>query len=172
MSIQDITDEADVGLGTFYNHFKSKIEVVKAIADEYFENYTEVLESLLTDLDDPAEVISVSYRYTLTLALDAQIFPILLHLPAIYLRQKIALRASADVDAGVQQRRFDVDNSEVLMTSITGMLLGVMESYAQGSLSQSNAEHTAVYFLRLLGIDENEAKALVSMPMPELPPLG
>ena len=48
------------------------------------------------------------------------------------------------------------------------MLLGVMDHYAQGLLSQEDAEHTTVYYLRLLGIEAIEANSLVSKPLPKL----
>jgi AcrR family transcriptional regulator len=168
VSIQDITEEADVGLGTFYNHFKSKSDVVKALADEYLEEYTSALEPLLADIEDPAEVISVSYRYTLAQALDKKSFPILQQVPAIYLREKITLRAYNDVEAGRKSGRFEVDNVKSLMICVRSMLLGVMECYAQGILNKKEAEHTAVYFLRLLGISEKEANILASKSMPNL----
>ncbi len=166
VSIQSITEAADVGLGTFYNHFESKTDVLKTIAEDYLYRYGKELDQLIADLDDPAEVVSVSYRYTLAQALDNKSFPILQQMPVAFVLDKIAQRALADIKVGLKTKRFNVDNLNAFMSFISSMGLGVMDHYARGILSQEDAEHTTVYYLRLLGVDEREANALVAKPMP------
>ncbi|WP_201297933.1 TetR family transcriptional regulator [Nocardia sp. CY41] len=55
-SIQEITDAADAGFGSFYNHFQtvsSALEVYAQMRDEIVRLY-----------DDPAEVFAVRFRMT------------------------------------------------------------------------------------------------------------
>ncbi|MFI7149654.1 TetR/AcrR family transcriptional regulator [Nonomuraea sp. NPDC050022] len=54
VSIQQITDAADVGVGvgTFYNHFSSKAELLDAAIAEALETHAAWLERLLADVDD------------------------------------------------------------------------------------------------------------------------
>ncbi|MEV1243472.1 TetR family transcriptional regulator [Nonomuraea sp. NPDC049750] len=52
VSIQQITDAADVGFGTFYNHFSSKAELLDAAIAEALETHAAWLERLLADVDD------------------------------------------------------------------------------------------------------------------------
>ncbi|MFT5134308.1 MAG: AcrR family transcriptional regulator, partial [Gammaproteobacteria bacterium] len=47
VTIKHITEQADVGLGSFYNHFKSKTDVLIAIADDYLITYNEELNRLI-----------------------------------------------------------------------------------------------------------------------------
>ena len=45
-TIQEITDTADVGFGSFYNHFESKQAIVQAIIDETIESYGDALDHI------------------------------------------------------------------------------------------------------------------------------
>ncbi len=43
-SIQDITDAADVGFGTFYNHFEDKEQLFQAAAEQLLEQWAAYLD--------------------------------------------------------------------------------------------------------------------------------
>ena len=43
-----------------------------------------------------------------------------------------------------------------------------MENMARGKLSSADANHTAFYYFRLLGIPENEALALSEKELPQI----
>ena len=58
-SIQEITETADVGFGSFYNHFESKEAVVEAIVAETIGALANALEPLIESLEDPAEAAIV-----------------------------------------------------------------------------------------------------------------
>lgn len=66
--INEITDEADVGFGSFYNHFDSKEAIVEAVLGEEVAAQGTALASVTADLDDPAEVVAVAHRYFVNLA--------------------------------------------------------------------------------------------------------
>lgn len=168
VSIQDITDLADVGFGTFYNHFESKTDLLEAVADAYLDRHDEEMDRLTEQLEDPAEIVCVGWRYTLACAADPERFAILHQIPSI-LRSRIAQRALDDIHRGIATGRLKVDNLEAFRSCVPSMMLGVMEDYAAGVISREDADYSAVYYLRLLGIDEAEAVALASRPMPRIP---
>src|SRR5579859_2842433 len=60
--IQAITEEADVGFGSFYNHFESKEAIVEAVLVERVTAQGAQIEALTAQLEDPAEVISAAHR--------------------------------------------------------------------------------------------------------------
>src|SRR5215207_5448187 len=71
--INEITEEADVGFGSFYNHFASKDEIVAAVLEEVMGGHGDRLDAIAKVLDDPAEVVAVAHRHFIRLALaDAQ----------------------------------------------------------------------------------------------------
>lgn len=67
-SIQQIAERADVGFGSFYNHFQTKAELFEAAVVDALEEYGKLIDSITGDLDDPAEVFAVSVRLTFRLA--------------------------------------------------------------------------------------------------------
>jgi AcrR family transcriptional regulator len=68
MSIQEITERAGVGFGSFYNHFTSKSELFEAAVAEVLEEHGRLLDQMTAGIDDPAEVFAVSLRATAHLA--------------------------------------------------------------------------------------------------------
>src|ERR1700680_1016985 len=69
VTINDITEAADVGFGSFYNHFESKEALYAALLEWVFEDFADAMERVLGEISDPAEVIAVSVRYTMMRAL-------------------------------------------------------------------------------------------------------
>src|SRR6516164_5583302 len=61
-SIAEITEEADIGFGSFYNHFDSKEQLFQAAAEEVLERWGQVVDQACADISDPAEVFAVSLR--------------------------------------------------------------------------------------------------------------
>ena len=66
--INEITDEADVGFGSFYNHFASKEAIVEAVLEETIAAQGAAIEALTEAVEDPAEVVSAAHRYFVNLA--------------------------------------------------------------------------------------------------------
>ena len=67
-SIQEITDAADIGFGSFYNHFVSKEELFQTASEEVLERWAQVIDAACAGLDDPAEVFAISLRISGRLA--------------------------------------------------------------------------------------------------------
>ncbi|WP_199698850.1 TetR/AcrR family transcriptional regulator [Oleomonas cavernae] len=54
VAINEITEAADVGFGSFYNHFESKESIYDALMNLVFEDFAKALGELVSDVDDPA----------------------------------------------------------------------------------------------------------------------
>lgn len=54
-SIHAIAERADVGFGSFYNHFTCKPDLFDAAVDDAMEEYAQAIDERLHSLDDPAE---------------------------------------------------------------------------------------------------------------------
>ena len=84
VAVNEMTEAADVGFGSFYNHFESKEAIHAAVLGAVLDDFGDALEKLTADLEDPAEIIAVCVRNVmsncvlfepLTTATDALIFP-------------------------------------------------------------------------------------------------
>src|SRR5262245_2560742 len=70
LRVGEITERADVALGSFYNQFTSKDEMGEAIVAETVGGIAEALIPLIEEMDDPAEAVSVSNRRFIRLSYE------------------------------------------------------------------------------------------------------
>src|ERR1700751_4156143 len=61
-SIQEITEEADIGFGTFYNHFDSKEQLFQTASEEVLERWGQLIARATAGITDPAERFAVGTR--------------------------------------------------------------------------------------------------------------
>lgn len=68
VAVQDITDEAGVGLGSFYNHFTTKSELFEAAVFDLLDAFAAGIDAARADVQDPAELVAIGIRSTCRLA--------------------------------------------------------------------------------------------------------
>src|SRR6476469_11062619 len=61
-SIQEITEAADIGFGSFYNHFDSKEQLFRTASEEVLERWGQMIDRACSGITDPAELFAVSLR--------------------------------------------------------------------------------------------------------------
>jgi AcrR family transcriptional regulator len=61
-SIQEITDAADIGFGSFYNHFDTKDQLFQTASEEVLERWGQMIDRACAGMSDPAELFAVSLR--------------------------------------------------------------------------------------------------------------
>ncbi len=67
-TIDDITQRADLGKGTFYRHFSDKAEIMSCLVDQAIENLIEKLQKVesVTTIEESLDcIIDVHYRFFL-----------------------------------------------------------------------------------------------------------
>jgi AcrR family transcriptional regulator len=170
--INEITDEADVGFGSFYNHFDSKEAIVEAVVGETVAAQGGAVASVTADLDDPAEVVAAAHRYFVNLARsDPEWGWLLIRLDV---SQKIGLRAlgpfaQRDLERGIRAGRFRVPNKRVALFAAGGALLGVMGDVLDGRAPKDADRHHAEGVLRMFGLSAEDAAEVARRPMPQVP---
>ncbi len=169
--ISEITEEADVGFGSFYNHFDSKEGIVAAVFEDTVAAQGGAIESLTRDLDDPAEVVAVAHRYLVRLArTDPEWGRLLVNLEASHSVMLAALgpHAKRDLDRGIRSGRFNVSSRRVALFAAGGALLAVMRAVLDGHTPSSADSAHAEGVLRLFGVAPDEAAEVARRPMPRL----
>ena len=73
-TIADITEAADLGFGTFYNHFKSKDEIVDAAMSDMVERLGDEIDELIAPIDDPFFAQIVAWHQVVSLAVSEPIW--------------------------------------------------------------------------------------------------
>src|SRR5262249_24455017 len=62
-TIADIAERADIAIGSFYNHFSTKEELLDALIEQALSEQLRLLQRRQAELSDPAEKISVAHRH-------------------------------------------------------------------------------------------------------------
>ncbi|WP_099252117.1 TetR/AcrR family transcriptional regulator [Mycobacterium sp. shizuoka-1] len=170
--VLEITQAADVGMGSFYNHFQSKDELFEAAVGDVLDSHGAVLDELTADIDDPAAVFACSYRLTGRFFRERpQESRILLANWGVLLSSDrgLAPRAMRDIKAAVAAGRFHVEDPELTLSVAAGALLGL------GHLLQAHPERDAGRtadivtedVLRLFGMSAQDAREICSLPLPD-----
>ncbi|MFI9835724.1 TetR/AcrR family transcriptional regulator [Nonomuraea sp. NPDC051941] len=177
VSIQQITDAADVGFGTFYNHFSSKAELLDAAIAEALETHAAWLEQLLADVDDPAVVFATSMRLTGRLVRTRpRLAQVMLNSRGALLEAPYghAVHARNDIEAAISAGRFVIDDVGVALACTAGCLIATMHlCFTDPKASVDDvADQTVLNVLRMFGMAESEARRIVALPLPadEPPP--
>ena len=126
--ILDITQAADVGMGSFYNHFESKDELFTAAVDNALEMLGNHMDTLAVDLDDPAAVFAQSFRITGRLfRLQPELSRVLLNsgFSLMVSGRGLAPRAARDIAAASAAGRFVIEDVDVALALVTGSLLAL-----------------------------------------------
>jgi AcrR family transcriptional regulator len=171
-TIQEITDNADVGFGSFYNHFESKQAVVQAIFDETIESYGDALDHIADAVEDPAEIVAASVRYVVMRGCEDPTWGWFLMrsaLSAQALRTGLGRRLMRDIRLGIEAGRFRVGDVTYATLAVSGVALSVLAGALHGELGADAPENAATVALRLLGLSARQAQAIAARPLPEIP---
>src|SRR5271167_2220517 len=113
--VLEITQAADVGMGSFYNHFDSKEQLFEAAVAEVLDAHGAVLDRLTASIQDPAETFATSFRLTGRLFRQRPQESEILWANGTALlssERGLAPRALRDIRAGVHAGRLNIDDPE------------------------------------------------------------
>lgn len=186
VAIAEITEAADVGAGSFYNHFQSKEELYAALIDSVFEEFGNALDRLVEDITDPAEVIAVSVRHTIRRAMREPVWGKLLireGLSGRALARGLGQRLWRDLQAGVAAGRIKVDDPAMSYIAVGGAVIAAISTAVQlqsataqhggraeqmGLTVEDLAERAAAVILRTLGLPPAQSEKIARRPLPNV----
>ena len=171
-SIQEITDTADVGFGSFYNHFASKEAIAGAVMEQAIESFGDAADRLAETIDDPAEVLAASVRHAVMRAASDEAWGWFLIRTALArgdgLRRGLGRRLAHDVGTGAKAGRFKVDDLVGTMLAAGGAILAIIAGRLQGEIGDDAPERAAAVVLKLLGLPAREASQVANRPLPAI----
>ena len=171
VSIQEITEAADVGFGSFYNHFESKQDLFDAAVDEAIEEHGAMLGELTRDLEDPAEIFALSVRITGRFPkTHPELAKIMDRTGMRYLSASwgLAPRALRDLQHAEQAGRLTLGDPAVALACAGGAVLGVLHLglTQDGVAIDGAADELAENLLRMFGLAAPEAHRVARRPLP------
>ncbi|MFB0615005.1 TetR/AcrR family transcriptional regulator [Streptomyces sp. AGS-58] len=173
VSIQAIAERADVGFGSFYNHFESKTELFDAAVTDALEEFGQVIDARVEGIDDPAELVAAGFRLTARMA-DSH--PELLRilrdrgLAHIHSDSGLAPRALRDLEIGIASGRFICGNATTALSALGGTLLSLVALRLDRPDLDGDeaASDLAEMVLRMLGLAADDAHEVTRRPLPDL----
>lgn len=171
--ILEITQAADVGMGSFYNHFETKEQLFEAAVEAVMDGYGQLLDDLTADIEDPAEVFACSFRLTGRLnRREPELSRVLLKnvLRLLSADSGLAPRARRDIAAAVEAGRFDVEDLDVAVTMTAGALLALgqlLHDQPERDV-ETTTDQVTEDLLRMLGVPRRQARRICSLPLPDI----
>ena len=171
--VQDISHAADVGVGSFYNHFDSKEQLFQVAVNEVLDALGAVLDSLTASLEDPAEMFALSYRLSGRLLRQRpDMSRVLVNngLALITSDRGLAPRAKRDIANAAAAGKFQVEDPQLAVAVVGGALLGLAQ-LLHDEPQRDDAEATDQVtedILRMLGLPRQQARKLCQRPLPDL----
>ena len=182
VTINQITEAADVGIGSFYNHFESREALQTAVIDTVFEEFADHLDRLVSAIDDPAEVIAISVRHTILRAQHEPLwgqFLVKEGLSTRALTRGLGVRLARDIQRGIAKRRFSTPDPTMSLITLGAGVLGAIAATLEiqnpdsmlkslGLDRSSVAERAAALLLQGLGLSFDQAAVIARLPLPQI----
>ncbi|MBK3566313.1 TetR/AcrR family transcriptional regulator [Streptomyces sp. MBT62] len=171
--ILEITELADIGVGSFYNHFDSKDELFHVAVEEALEGWGALMDRLTADIDDPAVAYAQSFRLTGRLhRRHPKLSRILLihGLELAHSDRGLAPRAFHDISAAVNAGRFEVEDLDLALAVTAGatLALGALLHEQPDRDDAKSSDLVVRGLLRQFGIPAAEAERICSLDLPDL----
>jgi AcrR family transcriptional regulator len=171
-AIQEITDAADVGFGSFYNHFASKEAIVDAVMDDALETFGDALDRIADSVQDPAEVFAASVRHLLRKIAEDESWGWFLvrtgftRMDAV--GRGLGRRMARDIATGIAAGRFKVADGPAVVLAAGGVVLAMIAGRLHGTLGDDAPERAAGIVLQLLGLTAKDAAKVATRPLPDV----
>ncbi|MCV7350465.1 TetR/AcrR family transcriptional regulator [Mycobacterium parmense] len=172
-AILEITQAADVGMGSFYNHFDSKEELFEAAVTDALDNLGALLDGFTASISDPAEAFAANYRLTgrLFCHRPQEAALLLAHCGSLILSDRgLSPRALRDITAGIERGRFTIPDPELGLAIAGGMLVGMAVLLRDRPERNADAtvDEVTERLLRTLGMTPQRARAICRKPLPDV----
>jgi AcrR family transcriptional regulator len=171
--IQEITEAADLGTGSFYNHFESKDELFRAARADALEKQADLLDAATVGIDDPAVVFAQSFRLVGRIHRAApELSKTLLSdgFAALNAPAGMVPAARRDIQAGIEAGRFTVHDLDAVMIIVVGASL-TLGRVLHDRLDLDDgvmADSVTRDILRVLGMTARQAEKICALPLPDL----
>ena len=170
-AIAQIADSAEIAVGSFYNYFSTKGELLDAVIEEALSEQLHLLQLRQVQVSDPAERVSVAHRHLVRAVRSDSDWAWLLVRLEFPRRVAWSLLGDAvrrDMHAGIRTGRFQVTNPTLARNASGGALLAVIHAQLMGEGSRNADSEHAEGVLRSFGLDPVEAAVIARRPLPKV----
>ena len=168
-TLQQVAVVAGVTKGTVYNHFRTKAEIVQAVALSIAQTIRERSAPARAVLETAAEQMAAGCRRYLGLAQSSPAWALLiLDVASIdpTFRKTITGFVRTELRRGVRQKEFSVVSETAALDLIIGATMEGMRRIALGQAHKQHAAAVTATILRGLGVAAIRAQRISTKPLP------
>lgn len=175
ISIQEVTAEAGLANGTFYNYFRTREELLEATVVPLAQRLVQGLNALALRerIDDPAQRLAFGVRAFLDQATADRSWAIaLLRLwgSNANLPRRAGVAVLADLRAAAKRRRLRIPDERAALDLVQGTVIASIRSVVEGNATADRGPAIAALLLCAFGMPWREAEKLAYAPMPTAQP--
>lgn len=174
-TIQEITDRADVGFGTFYNYFETKDDIAAQVLDCVIDDLGRRNDEATQDLKggSPAAVQAISIRITMREMLINPMWKWWLKRPELLaerLRKDFYRYGMRDLKIAVAAGRYDIaaDELDTVWSQQMWMLTGGVRDMLDNGVKGLDEKGLIRIIMRAMGLPAARAKELADLDVPEV----
>lgn len=172
MTMQNVSDCADLGVGTAYNYFPSKDALVVTALERHMGQLALRIRAVTEKFADPAEAFAFGTRTVIATATTDGNWRWLLQRPdviadAIY--RSFGPYAVADLELARTEGRFQFDDSAVLWRASAWAIVGISKAICDDVMDATQLDEAVANLLCMAGLGRTDAVALAGKPPPPLP---
>jgi AcrR family transcriptional regulator len=170
-SAHEIAQVAGVANGTFYNHFRDKDDIARAVAFRIAGDVARRLDAAMADLDDPAERVAFGTRQMIEIVAGQDDWGRALvrsHWSLPELRRAAGSYARGDLERGVRAGVFDVVVDELLVDVFVAMVITALDERLRAGPASDAGARVAEQQLRMLGLPAARAREVARRPLAPL----
>ncbi|MDN5698870.1 MAG: TetR/AcrR family transcriptional regulator [Kocuria sp.] len=171
VTMTDVSAAAELATGTVYNYFPSLEELLSTMIYGEIDSVGDRLDRVADYTDDPAEIYATSLRLLVRHALSEPLWG------RIYVKLGVAHpivvevlgpRCRRDLERGVKAGRLNVVDLDLAVVCTFGAQASAINLVTSGEGRECLAEHFAENMLRMVGVSVEDAREVVSRPLPDL----
>lgn len=172
-TISEITDEADVGFGTFYNYFETKDDIAGQVLDCVIDELgrrNDVATASLKGVD-PAAVQAISIRLTMREMLGNPMWKWWMMRPELLVdRLRIGFHAFGvrDLKLAIEAGRYQIapDEVETVWSQQMWMLAGGLKDILEANVAGLDEKTLILAIMRAMGLPASRAREIAGMEVP------
>jgi AcrR family transcriptional regulator len=177
-TIQQITDAADIGFGTFYNYFDGKDDLAQDVLDCVIHNIGERNDLITQQLgeDDPVRIVANSVRFVIRCMIEDPVFHWwVAHLDLLVDRMRIGFGPFGlrDIDRAVERGSYHIigDDRHLAWSQLNWLMAAGGRDILRGLHHSADERAIVEGILRLMGVTHTHAADACRTDLPPSPDL-